>query len=378
MNMTRSMLLFWIAAAVCCACSPGDDDGVGPNGDRGDVRDDGGTSGEDGQPAGDDGVATDAPDVPDVPTEAPICDEVDFRIERIIPDMLVILDRSNSMSDGGFWTPVRDAIIGITSDFESEIYFGLMTFPNAIPPRSCLGLNYQCEPASGVLVPVGPDNALRIQTELASLVTCGGTPTAMTLQAAQIYMATLTTGHPQYVLLATDGAPNCNGAALDGRTCRCTGINCALNPDNCLDDARTYAMIDGLRGAGITTFVLGIATTAFWDVMDEMARRGGTETAFRAERADEIRTRFREIAGAVASCDFDIGELDPDADREQVNFYFDGLVVPMDPDGPCDAGWRWVDAERTRVEFCGEYCDRIMTSGVRNIGAKFGCPTVLI
>lgn len=374
MNKTGSMLLFWIAAAACCACSPGDDGGGG-NGDRGDVRDDGGASGEDGRPSDDDGVGT---DVPDVPTEVPICDEVDFRIERIIPDMLVILDRSNSMSDGGFWTPVRDAIIGITSDFESEIYFGLMTFPNAIPPRSCLGLNYQCEPASGVLVPVGPDNALRIQTELASLVTCGGTPTAMTLQAAQIYMATLTTGHPQYLLLATDGAPNCNGGALDGRTCRCTGINCALNSDNCLDDARTYAMVDALRGAGITTFVLGIATTAFWDVMDEMARRGGTETAFRAERADEIRTRFREIAGAVASCDFDIGELDPDADREQVNFYFDGLVVPMDPDGPCDAGWRWVDAERTRVEFCGEYCDRIMTSGVRNIGAKFGCPTVLI
>ena len=64
--------------------------------------------------------------------------------------------------------------------------------------------------------------------------------TFVTLQAARAYLDTLAAdGHPKFILLATDGAPNCNDA-LDGSSCACTNPlgGCILNPGNCLDDAR--------------------------------------------------------------------------------------------------------------------------------------------
>ena len=74
-----------------------------------------------------------------------ICDEIGFAIERVVPDMLIVLDRSNSMRDDGHWTPVREAIYSVTAEMDRAIWFGLMGFPNAEAPRPCSGLSNQCE-----------------------------------------------------------------------------------------------------------------------------------------------------------------------------------------------------------------------------------------
>jgi hypothetical protein len=370
---------------MVAGCSPGDD-GNGPDGSDWDGDTGGGGDADadgdadapwDGTPPPDDGGR---PEFGDYHEE--VCDEEGFEIARIIPDMLIVLDRSNSMEIDRHWNPVREAIYAVTGAMDRQIWFGLMVFPNAQDPGACVGSSTnQCAPAVGTLVPCAEGNFRAIRDTLGLMVTCGGTPTAETLEAAKSYLQMLSpvTGHPPFILLATDGAPNCN-AELPGASCTCTGApgSCASYSSNCLDDARTYAVISELRAVGIQTFVVGIAVSAWRTVLDEMALRGGTGAAFMAEDAASIRTAFEDIAGAIASCEFDMRSPSPSADPGLVNFYFDGEAVPRDRDGPCDNGWAWMDEEHTRIQFCGTYCSDLLGRRVGEVTATWGCPTILI
>jgi hypothetical protein len=363
------MCLVPVAAAT--ACAPGDDAGVR------DAFGDGDASTGDGNLEGGGDVDPDdgRTDVP--PADAEICDEERFEIARVIPDMLVVLDRSNSMRDDGYWDPVRNAIYDVTAAMDAEIWFGLMIFPNASGGAVCSGTTNQCEPGREPVVGCAEGNAGTIRDQLVPMPTCGGTPIAVTLRNGRVYLDTLAgDGHPKFILLATDGAPNCNESLTS--PCRCTGISCGLNPLNCLDDVRTYGVIDELNATGIRLFVLGIGTSTWMDVLDQMAWRGGTDHAFLAEDPASIRATFEEIAGSIASCEFDMRSPSPDADPNLVNFYFDGAAVPRDDDGECDNGWRWTDADHDRVVFCGTHCDALLGSTVTDVSATWGCPTILI
>ena len=383
--MTKRRFAAWtlaLLAAPAIGCSPADGDG-NPDGVRPDDGGTGETVDDDGGGGGDadaDGVDEDIslPDIPDTPGE--VCDEDDFAIARVIPDMLIVLDRSNSMFDDGYWNPARDAIYAVTGALDFEIWFGLMIFPNVTGAGICSGLSNQCEPGHEPVVGVGEGNAFNILDSLGAMVTCGGTPIAVTLQNARAYLDTLAADdHPKFVLLVTDGAPNCNDA-LPGGSCTCTNPmgGCILNPSNCLDDVRTISIIEDMRAAGIQVFVMGIGTSTWMGTLDAMAAAGGTGSAFLAEDTAAISTTFEEIAGSVATCEFDMRPPSPLADPMLVNFYFDGTPVPGDADGTCDAGWAWMDAEHTRIQFCGDYCNSIMTHAVTEITATWGCPTILI
>jgi hypothetical protein len=377
----------WTAlAAIVLAwgCSPSDDEGGRDDGGHSEVdgvTDDSG-GGADGDSDADGDTDIVLPDIPDTEEEA--CDQADFNIERVIPEMLIVLDRSNSMFTDGFWNPVREAIYTVTTAMDTQIWFGLMIFPNIVDTPVCTGgliPANQCEPGHGPLVPVADANHFVIIEQLSPMLTCGGTPIADTLYNARTYLDTLVDdGHPKYVLLATDGAPNCNDA-LDGETCRCTSLTggCDVNRRNCLDDVRTNVVVGDLASSGVQVFVLGIGTSSFADVLDAMAAAGGTEHAYFAEDPDTIRTTFETIAGMAATCEFDMRSPDPSADPTLVNFYFDGVGVPGDnTDGVCDNGWGWMNPEHTRVQFCGTYCDAIMGRTVTDITATWGCPTIIL
>jgi hypothetical protein len=309
-----------------------------------------------------------------------ICDEEAFPIALLTPDMLIVLDRSNSMQEAGHWDPVRAAIYSVTEALDDIVWFGLMVFPNVEEPDACVDRDNQCAAARAPLIDCAVTTSADIRTTLTDMPTCGGTPIASTLASARTYLTALapTTGHPSYVVLATDGAPNCN-PGLDGATCTCTAPvgGCVPNMLNCLDDARTNDVIDALRAAGIGVFVIGIAVSDWRAVLDEMASRGGTGAAIMADDPASIQAAFEAVTGAVSSCEFEIGEPDPSADPDLVNFYFDGDRVPFDADGLCDDGWLWVDEGHTRVRFCGPRCEALRDRDVAEVRATFGCPTLI-
>ena len=314
--------------------------------------------------------------LPDSDDDGPICDEEEFGVQGTDADVLIVIDRSESMSHAAFWGPTRNAVIDVTQTYDAVVRFGLMVFPG----DRCLDApDYYCEPGRSPIVEIDFNRGERIDEDLMPMETCGGTPIALTLVKAHEYMAGLESTNPKYIILATDGAPNCN-AALDKATCRCSCLEDECTPvcpsnELCLDDTATYQAIDDMAGDGIRTFVIGMSTAAedWGDVLSAMASHGGTDDFYPAEDTDQLSEVFETITGMIATCRYDVNPSDA-ADREKVNFYFDGEVVPMDPDNA--EGWNWEDYDT--IVFYGSYCDMIMSGEVEDIAAKYGCPSSVI
>jgi hypothetical protein len=302
------------------------------------------------------------------------CHDREFDVSQGRPDVLILLDRSNSMCpDVGpeYLRHAKDAIRGIVEEWQNQIAFGYTYFPS----RLCVPMSsFICTPTTSMHVEVEPGNASAIMDALDATDCCGGTPIAESLDYTRRYYEGLADGRAHHVLLVTDGAPNCN-AGLNRMTCVCT-----YNPDegcvddtdslNCLDDVRTVEAAAALFAAGMPVHVLGLAEAAIeWSwVMDEIALAGGTEEAVLAEEAEAIAEAMNVVAGDVAPCRFELipGEV---ADPEAVYFLVDGVEVDRDPRH--EDGWDWVNA--WTVDFYGPACDRIVEGGALVVTARINC-----
>ncbi|MBN1772167.1 MAG: VWA domain-containing protein [Deltaproteobacteria bacterium] len=374
---------FVLAGLLAAACSPSDDDTT-----VGDVRprDDGGG----GETALDDGTPpVDAPDVVE-PDDAVgrdladyafdmVCGTEDLPLEfAVSSDVLIVLDRSGSMAFT--LNALKTAVNRIVDASDDRIWFGLMPFPSTVPPNACasMGIVGECAAPATLHVPPGPLAAPEIAGVLSGIGICGSTPTSATLVNARTCLAATATGHTKYVLLVTDGVPNCN-SSLDWTTCTCLATEepyCTDRPEACLDDGASYAALDGLLGDGVQTYVMALGRWLGGDreVLDTMAVHGGTEHFYPAEDTAAILSTFEAIMGTiVVSCVFDL-HPGPETDPTQVNLYVGEELVPRDPSH--GAGWDYLDDDT--VEFYGAACDTILAGDVGAVHAAYGCPTILI
>ena len=138
-------------------------------------------------------------------------------------------------------------------------------------------------------------HATSINTTLANLIPTGGTPTAAALDFVRMGSAlTSADGRDDYVVLVTDGLPNCNDlnpnalctcgtscTAQQTSACACTTSSCAgpVCAKGCLDADGAIAATAQLRTAGVKTLVISLGsdtlTGAAPAVLDGMARAGG-------------------------------------------------------------------------------------------------------
>jgi hypothetical protein len=162
----------------------------------------------------------------------------------IAPDMLVVLDHTDSMSDEPHgtqppntaagqkltkWWLATDAVKAIVAPpLDTKVAYGLELFP--LDPQTvdaggtgCKTLsqllsgtastNTSCQPAE-ILVPPGTSTGTTITGILdpATLRLCVSTPIALALGTAQTELLSIAkTGVAQYVLLVTDGGETCGG-----------------------------------------------------------------------------------------------------------------------------------------------------------------------
>jgi hypothetical protein len=371
------MFFVWAVFLVAAGCGSGD--GNGWTFDVQDAPGDQETVPLDAEPEPTPETPADGfPEPADIVPFDDICGQEDLPLQyNVSSDVLIVLDRSGSMM--GMLAGVKDAVNTVVGASEEMIWFGLMPFPNSVPPNECrlIAPLTVCLAPSAPHVTLGPNRAADIAAVLAGLTVCGNTPTKDTLRRARAYLNGAGTGHTQYVLLATDGLPNCNGS-LDGSTCYCPDdpTVCADDPYQCIDHEETYAAIDDLSSDGIKTYVLGMGSwgSADQDIMNEMASRGGTGSFYPAERPEDLLAAFEAIMGTVVlSCQFDLHPTG-DVDATKVNFYIDGTLVPRDESH--GNGWDYVDEDT--VEFYGDWCTGIMSGDVSGVSATFGCPTVFI
>lgn len=232
------------------------------------------------------------------------------------PNLMLVVDTSGSMTDPvnsslpacrvngnlcGYdfecpsgcpsrWRDLKGALNSFLTESGNIARLGLTTYPwndnNPNTEDTCLGSQ-----ALRVGLPAQEtESALRAHAlQINQLVQnipnfgaggpAGGTPTASSLTFVGNLSEMQAAEREDFVLLLTDGLPNCN-SRLDGRTCRCTlPEGCATQPVACLDRDASVAAVQALRGRGIRTIVIGFgADTAFGDgpdVLNGMAEAGG-------------------------------------------------------------------------------------------------------
>lgn len=175
--------------------------------------------------------------------------------------IMLAVDRSGSIIDWNGWNAIEAGIADTLNLLGEGVQFGLTLFPS---PTGGAGVRDDCTSAQ-LNQTVGYDNTDDILRflDIGGPQSNQGTPTSTAIQAAGDHLLEAPTG-ADYILLVTDGAPNCNAFSNEPSRhdeCICTtGSSCFLFDDNymCLDEARTTTLIQRYADAGIKTIVLGI------------------------------------------------------------------------------------------------------------------------
>jgi hypothetical protein len=220
----------------------------------------------------------------------------------------------------------------------------------------------------------------------------GGTPTAAALASALNYFtvgAGAAIQGQKYVLLATDGGPNCNAdntcdAAhctqnLDGQCA--SGNCCAKSAQNCLDDTSVVTQIKGLADAGVSTFVVGIpGTEKYAQYLDTFAVSGGVPNPDAPPSYYAVSAKggvqglvddFTSITThLVRDCNVALENTPQNLDL--VNVAVDCQIIPY----ANGAGWSITGTDQKTLVIAGDACQTIQTNGAERVDVVYGCPTV--
>jgi hypothetical protein len=320
------------------------------------------------------------------------CDCVDVPLFADPPNLYFVLDRSGSMADGNKWDQVRITVGRLLRGLGPRASFGAAIFPGGTSSNgSACGAGIEVmsvrpgDPPSSQVD--GPTTQKLL--EVTRVKPHGGTPTAATLQAVLPRVAALP--GKTFVILATDGGPNCNDRASCGPErcmlnienlpgCPSAGPSCCEPPEgfreNCLDADPTLAAVANLRNAGVPVFVIGIPGSAPYGAhLDQLAEVGGTALPaspkyFRVDGADDeqLLAALKKVAAKiVATCELELTE--PPHDPGLVNVYFDDVALPPDPEN----GWT---LDGSTVTLTGAACARVLAGDVLDVRIIAGCPTV--
>jgi len=288
-----------------------------------------------------------------------VCDEQDFEIEAEPVRLVILLDISGSMS-GTPWTQATTALTNILTIWTgSQIEFGFDYFPN----------DGDCGVNTTIPFDPAPGNEASIISWLTTNSPTGMTPLLCGLDnyTAWGYTDNFPSGSvDHYLLVVSDGMDTCEPECGSGGTVA----------------TQLGAITGELLSNQIKTFAIGFGGGAPVAELNAIAGAGGMDPPYNvyipAEDSTALEDAFNDIASYVVTCVFDVQSPAATANPDDVNFYFDGDVVPMNEGcGGSGAGWQWVDDEHTQVEFCAASCDEITDGDPPAISATWGCPTIV-
>jgi hypothetical protein len=337
----------------------------------------GGSGGQGQSPSGNGGEGIKLPDASPGGTnhndagespDAPTCGLEDFKLAKVPPEILLVLDRSSSMNEpsiGGaagatLWTDALAAVQDVLNTTQASVHWGLQMFPM---PNSCLV-------AAMPEVDVAPNNATAVHSKA---MTTGsnmagqgtGTPTDTAVISATTYLTArnAVNKNPRYIVLATDGEPTCVGGV------RAMGTGAV---------APSLNAIKAAVAAGFKTYVIGIAIDATGvATLNQMADAGGVPRMdpaarfYPAANKAELSAALNVITGQVSNCVFPLSKPPPAPDSVKVTV--DGERVPAS----ATDGWSYTSAMNTAIQLSGMWCEKVKTNAAQ-VGIVFGCPNIPI
>jgi hypothetical protein len=319
------------------------------------------------------GTGTGGSTKPPPSADGPNCGLQQYGLQNVPPDLLIIQDKSGSMADdesdnpcGGRnapamcvskWTDITTGINMVVAQTDTTIRWGLKFFAN---DNGC-GVN------AGAAVPIGPGSGPAIAAAIMATRPGGSTPTAAAVTSGATYLMGLTDPNPKYILLATDGEPNCGAMA-------------AKTSDDDSTGAEAAVMMAAM--AGIPVFVVGVGNVASAVMtLDQLAVNGGRPQATEpryypvASTADLVAV-LKTIGGQITSCTFSLGKAPPDPANIAVNA-INAAGTSTRLTQSMTNGWAY-GAGMTSIELFGAACDNVKSKATTDVQAIFGCPGMVI
>ena len=350
---------------------------------------------------------------------AQTCSQTNLQADVRTVNMLLVIDESGSMKQhpaptdpNTKWGEMTQALQGALPDYANDINFGLLLFPYKQGGVDTTNVQASCTLEVGanswdVNVPInaGTQNMDLVTQAVATAIPAGGTPTANALSRAYAYY---TQGDgkslkgSKWVLLATDGGPNCDSSIqcqaetctmnLDGQ-CGSANINCCdvnANPDanlSCLDEAEVLKQIELLKKVDVQTYVIGIpGSEAYATTLDKMATAGGVPNPnggahqYYQVSANNALQGLKDalngiITQLVKTCDITLNSTpsNPSAVLAVQDCNLIPQLTPATMDG--GTGGFYIDYNQSpaHLVLAGSYCDRIMTVGANRLDIIVGC-----
>jgi hypothetical protein len=303
---------------------------------------------------------------------AGVCGITEFLLDRSPVDVLLVLDVSGSLdhyvSTGGtLYSNLYKAVRKVVSATEGDLDWGVKPFP----------AEKFCSVSPTIDVPVGPLNYPAIDALLTKHTPAkgDGTPTGTAIDEGVKYLKNLKSGKPQYMVLATDGEPNC---PIRGSVSSVAGH------------------VQTVRDAydqGIVTYVIGISESVRSSgTLNQMAVAGGRPRKvdpmreplfFIAQDETEVVNVMQGIANQLIRCVFALDAPpysvnDVAADLHKRGSTEKGQRIPRDPTHV--DGWDYVDSSYRAMELFGSWCSKVEDEGTQSNEVRFifGCPGITI
>jgi len=283
---------------------------------------------------------------------------------QVPADLMLVLDRSGSMTNSisdddpcdpatgtcaQRWTTMMGAMRTVLATSPASIHWGLKYFSTPGLTSGSGTTPVGCVVTPEVEVPIGTGNADAITASIAVTSPNYNTPTRAAIEVAVAYLKTIQDGRAKYILLATDGQPNCPAT---GEVATTSDLEPAMGA------------IAAARLAGITVYVIGVGPST--GNLDAMAANGGTGKFYPALSPQALTAALNTIVGAVASCVYTMSSSPPDPTN--LGVYLDKqLIAESSADG-------WSISSPNAVTFHGPTCDRIKAGAYQNVQVLFGCP----
>jgi von Willebrand factor type A domain len=301
------------------------------------------------------------------------CGQTTVPIAPLPPDILIVQSKALSMADGwddqpcqggcgatSKWSQTLGAVSAIVGDTDSSINWGLAFY----------GVS-SCGTTSTPYVPVGPMSSQAISSAFAANQPATGNPIETAVNDAATYMLTLTDPNPKYLLLVTDGLPDC----MPGDT--------STTDD---DSLGAEAAVVNARMAGVSTFVVGLATSS--DVtttatLDQMADNGGeaqagaTTSYYAAMDSTSLEAALTAVVGTVVSCTLPLTNVPPNLTNIAVAASESSGSLVKIPEDSSD-GWSFTNASMNAIILNGTACAQLRSGAYTNFQFIYACDDVEI
>jgi hypothetical protein len=320
--------------------------GIGDNGSGGDI-----------------GIAVDA--------APPNCGQTSVSVMPVPPDILIVQDKSLSMnmdSNGANctaagcskWAQVSAAMDTVVMATQGSVNWGLIFF----------GSDNMCGVNTTPSVPIAGNNYPPISQAYINNQPSSYTPTESAVNAAVAYMMTVPDQNPKYLLLATDGIPNCKPG---GRTVT----------DDDSPGATTAVM--NAAAAGFPTFVVGIGNTMGDATLNMFATAGGepkTGSAdgnlfYEVNSTSDLVAALTKIVGQATSCSFPLTGVSGALEKVAVSAKdAAGNTIEIMQDDT--NGWSYTDATKTAIILNGDACKNLKSVTYTGFQFIYTCSTGII